>query len=83
MHYYSTHTAFDGRVTLPETARDRRFLRFRINTLNGPEVRNKGLALFPRKINGHYAMLSRQDGENILHHVFRHASLLVHEAADR
>ena len=41
------------------------FLRFRINTLNGPEVRNKGLALFPRKINGHYAMLSRQDGENI------------------
>ena len=41
------------------------FLRFQINTLNGPEVRNKGLALFPRKINGHYAMLSRQDNENI------------------
>ena len=40
-------------------------MRFRINTLNGPEVRNKGLALFPRKINGLYAMLSRQDGENI------------------
>ena len=41
------------------------FLHFKISTLNGPEVRNKGLALFPRKVNGHYAMLSRQDNENI------------------
>jgi len=63
--YYSTHTAFDGRVTLPELLETDDFLRFRISTLNGPEVRNKGMALFPRKINGHYAMLSRQDGENI------------------
>ncbi len=63
--YYATHTAFDGRVTLPELLETDDFVRFRINTLNGPEVRNKGLALFPRKINGHYAMLSRQDGENI------------------
>jgi predicted GH43/DUF377 family glycosyl hydrolase len=65
IRYYATHTAFDGRVTLPELLETDDFLRFRINTLNGPEVRNKGLALFPRKINGHYAMLSRQDGENI------------------
>ena len=65
MRYYATHTAFDGRVTLPELLETADFLRFRINTLNGPEVRNKGLALFPRKINGMYAMLSRQDGENI------------------
>jgi predicted GH43/DUF377 family glycosyl hydrolase len=65
VHYYSTHTAFDGRVTLPELLETDDFVRFRINTLNGPEVRNKGLALFPRKINGHYAMLSRQDGENL------------------
>lgn len=65
VHYYATHTAFDGRVTLPELLETDDFLRFRINTLNGPEVRNKGMALFPRKINGHYAMLSRQDGENI------------------
>jgi predicted GH43/DUF377 family glycosyl hydrolase len=41
------------------------FLRFRVSTLNGPEATNKGLALFPRRINGMYAMLSRQDGENI------------------
>ena len=36
-----------------------------MSTLNGPEVRNKGFALFPRRINGQYAMLSRQDNENI------------------
>src|SRR6476620_2900489 len=65
VHYYSTHTAFDGRITLPELLETDDFLRFRISTLNGPEVRNKGMALFPRKINGYYAMLSRQDGENI------------------
>ena len=39
---------------------------FKFSTLNGPAVQNKGMALFPRKINGHYAMLSRQDDENIL-----------------
>jgi predicted GH43/DUF377 family glycosyl hydrolase len=65
VRYYATHTAFDGRITLPELLETQDFLRFRINTLNGPEVRNKGFALFPRKINGYYAMLSRQDGENI------------------
>jgi predicted GH43/DUF377 family glycosyl hydrolase len=65
VRYYATHTAFDGRVTLPELLETSDFLRFRISTLNGPEVRNKGLALFPRKINGLYAMISRQDGENV------------------
>jgi len=42
------------------------FLQFRILTLNGDAVQNKGMALFPRRINGRYAMLSRQDDENIL-----------------
>jgi predicted GH43/DUF377 family glycosyl hydrolase len=65
VRYYATHTAWDGRVTLPELLETSDFLRFRISTLNGPEVRNKGLALFPRKINGLYAMISRQDGENV------------------
>ena len=65
VRYYATHTAFDGRVTLPELLETSDFVRFRISTLNGPEIRNKGLALFPRKVNGLYAMLSRQDGENV------------------
>lgn len=39
--------------------------RFKVGTLNGTEVRNKGFALFPRPVDGQYAMLSRQDNENI------------------
>ncbi len=63
--YYATYTAYDGRVTLPQLLETRDFVRFKISTLNGPEVRNKGFAIFPRRINGHYAMISRQDGENM------------------
>jgi predicted GH43/DUF377 family glycosyl hydrolase len=63
--YYATYTAFDGSVVLPQMVEADDFLRFRISTLNGPEIRNKGMAFFPRKIDGHYAMLSRQDGENL------------------
>jgi predicted GH43/DUF377 family glycosyl hydrolase len=63
--YYATFTAFDGRVILPELVETSDFLRFRFVTLNGPAAENKGMAMFPRKINGLYAMLSRQDNENI------------------
>jgi predicted GH43/DUF377 family glycosyl hydrolase len=63
--YYATYTAYDGKVVLPQLLDTTDFLHFRLNTLNGPEVQNKGFALFPRKVNGHYAMLSRQDNENI------------------
>jgi predicted GH43/DUF377 family glycosyl hydrolase len=63
--YYATYTAYDGRVTLPQMLETEDFLHFKISTLNGPEVRNKGFALFPRMINGLFAMLSRQDNENI------------------
>lgn len=63
--YYATYTAFDGSVFLPQFVETDDFVRFRVSTLNGPEIANKGLALFPRRINGAYAMLSRQDGENI------------------
>ena len=63
--YYATFTAFDGRVVMPELVETVDFLRFRFITLNGPAARNKGMALFPRKIDGRYAMLSRQDNESI------------------
>ncbi len=63
--YYATFTAFDGRVIMPQLIETSDFLRFRFITLNGPAAENKGMALFPRKINGAYAMLSRQDNENI------------------
>jgi predicted GH43/DUF377 family glycosyl hydrolase len=65
VRYYATYTAFDGKVILPQILETDDFHRFRISTLNGPEVRNKGFALFPRKVKGLYAMLSRQDNENI------------------
>ncbi len=63
--YYATYTAFDGQVTLPQLLETKDFSNFKINTLNGMEVQNKGMALFPRKVGGLYAMLSRQDGENV------------------
>lgn len=64
--YYATYTAYDGRITLPQLLETRDFIQFKFLTLNGPAVQNKGMALFPRKIDGRYAMLSRQDDENIL-----------------
>ena len=63
--YYATFTAYDGRVVVPELVETCDFLLFRFRTLNGPAAENKGMALFPRKIGGLYAMLSRQDNENI------------------
>ena len=64
--WYATFTAYDGRVTLPQLVETSDFLHFKFSPLRGSAVRNKGMALFPRRINGRYAMLSRQDDENIL-----------------
>jgi predicted GH43/DUF377 family glycosyl hydrolase len=63
--YYATFTAYDGRLVVPELVETFDFLKFRFITLNGPAAENKGMALFPRKIGGLYAMLSRQDNESI------------------
>ena len=64
--YYATYTAYDGKVILPQLLETPDFVQFKFSTLNGSAVQNKGMALFPRKINGQYVMLSRQDDENIL-----------------
>jgi predicted GH43/DUF377 family glycosyl hydrolase len=63
--YYATYTAYNGRDILPQLIETEDFLHFRILTLNGDAVQNKGMALFPRRIGGRYAMLSRQDNENL------------------
>jgi predicted GH43/DUF377 family glycosyl hydrolase len=63
--YRATYTAYNGRVILPQLIETPDFLHFQVLTLNGNAVQNKGMALFPRRINGRYAMLSRQDDENI------------------
>ena len=63
--YYATYTAYDGKMILPQFIETQDFLHFKFITLNGPAVQNKGMALFPHKINGRYAMLGRQDYENL------------------
>ncbi|WP_436714644.1 glycoside hydrolase family 130 protein [Roseiconus lacunae] len=63
--YFATYSAYDGNAVLPQLLETRDFVRFRMHTLNGPAISDKGMAMFPRKINGHYAMLSRQDGEHL------------------
>lgn len=63
--YYATYTAYNGRTILPQLIETQDFLHFRVLTLNGSAVQNKGMALFPRRIGGRYAMLSRQDDENL------------------
>ncbi len=62
--YYATYTAYDGSSILPQLIETMDFVTFNIITLNGKAVQNKGMALFPHKIGGCYAMLSRHDGEN-------------------
>jgi predicted GH43/DUF377 family glycosyl hydrolase len=62
--YYATYTAFNGEHILPQLIETSDFLTFKISTLFGKQAYGKGMALFPRKIGGKYAMLSRQDGEN-------------------
>lgn len=63
--YCATYTAYDGKLILPQFIETPDFLHFKFITLNGAAVQNKGMALFPRKIRGRYAMLGRQDAENI------------------
>jgi predicted GH43/DUF377 family glycosyl hydrolase len=63
--YFATYTAFDGTNILPQLIETADFTTFRISTLNGSCARNKGMALFPRKIGGQFVALSRYDQENI------------------
>jgi predicted GH43/DUF377 family glycosyl hydrolase len=63
--YYATYTAYNGRAILPQFLETTDFQNFRVLTLNGKAVQNKGMALFPRRINGRFAMVSRQDDENL------------------
>jgi predicted GH43/DUF377 family glycosyl hydrolase len=63
--YYATYTAYDGKHIHPKMIETTDFLRFRKQDLKGVMALNKGMALFPRKIDGRYAMISRVDGENL------------------
>ena len=62
--YYATYTAYDGMATMPKLISTKDFYDFKILPINGEIAQNKGMALFPRKINGKYARLCRIDGVN-------------------
>jgi len=62
--YYATYTAYDGFTILPKLIETEDFCTFRIFPLHGKYAIDKNLALFPRKIGGKYAMVSRIDGQN-------------------
>jgi len=62
--YYATYTAYDGALIMPKLLQTNDFYNFRIMPLYGDGAQNKNLALFPRKINGKYVMISRIDGCN-------------------
>ena len=61
---YATYTAYDGFTVIPKLVSTCDFINFRIMPMHGNGVQNKNFALFPRKINGKYAMLARIDGVN-------------------
>jgi len=63
--YYATYTAYTGRAIRSELIETRDFETFRMSALQGTAARNKGMGLFPRRINGQYAMIARQDNENL------------------
>ena len=63
--FYATYTAYTGRAIRSELLQTTDFRSFRLTPLGGSAARNKGMALFPRKINGRYAMIGRQDNENL------------------
>jgi predicted GH43/DUF377 family glycosyl hydrolase len=63
--YYATYTAYSGRAIRSELIETSDFLAFRMSPLHGAAAQNKGMALFPRKIGGKYAMITRQDNENL------------------
>src|SRR5438067_1617212 len=63
--YYATYTAYSGDAIRSELLETTDFVNFRLLPLSGTAAQNKGMALFPRKIKGKFAMIARQDNENL------------------
>jgi len=63
--WLGTYTAYSGSTIRSELLRTRDFRTFILAPMGGPASRNKGMALFPRKIGSEYMMIGRQDGENL------------------
>ena len=63
--FYATYTAYTGLAIRSELIETTDFVSFKMSPLKGTAARNKGMALFPRRIDGKYAMIARQDNENL------------------
>ena len=75
VEWLGTYTAYNGAAIRSELLRTGDFRSFALSPMGGPASRNKGMALFPRKVGGRYMMIGRQDGENVF--------LLTSETLDR
>lgn len=64
VRYLATYTAFDGQQILPQLIETTDFVDFTVTTLSGHVARNKGIALFPRRVDGQYLALGRHDNVN-------------------
>jgi predicted GH43/DUF377 family glycosyl hydrolase len=65
LEWIGTYTAYNGATIRSELLRTRDFRTFTLAPMSGAAARNKGMALFPRKVGEHYMMIGRQDGENV------------------
>lgn len=63
--YYGTYTAYDGKQIRTQLIETKDFDVFKIRTLYGAAISDKGMALFPEKVNGKYVMIGRQGGEKM------------------
>lgn len=63
--FYATYTAYSGKAIRSELLETNDFVFFKMTPLKGSAAKNKGMALFPRKIDDRYAMIGRQDNENL------------------
>jgi predicted GH43/DUF377 family glycosyl hydrolase len=77
--YYATYTAYDGYTILPKLLETKDFYHFKNLPLHGECIKDKNFSLFPRKVNGQYAMLSRIDGVN--HYIMFSDSLTLWDHA--
>jgi predicted GH43/DUF377 family glycosyl hydrolase len=65
IEWLGTYTAYSGRSIRSEMLRTRDFSTFALEPIKGRAARNKGMALFPQKVDGQYLMIGRQDGKNL------------------
>jgi len=79
--YYGTYTAYNGKTFRTQLIQTKEFKDFKISTLHGKAIKDKGMALFPRRINNKFIIVSRQDGENLF--IMESDNIFQWESAER